>query len=224
MTSFERVKSLAEDPSFYTCIRRCISQGDACTRMGLYVHAYTHHFLEPPPSVKFSQILTNIQQRWISPSPQHFKKKYVVKFTFMLMNAEWFSFELHFTSKESAAWRRGDWGKSSAVYSFLMGERGGADTDLFMVTSDRIPGNNMKMFQEKFRLDIRKCTGQHSQAHSVVLEALLSRAQSWTQLSLWFPSNSGYSVILCFCDLQKTHFPFFSHLFSSSTAEGTCTP
>lgn len=130
LTSFERIKSLAEDASFYPCIRHCISKTAVCTRTGLYVHTYTHNFLYTPPSVKSSHILPNIWQRWLSPSPWHFKKMYVVKFTFMLMNAEWFYFESHFTSKASADWRRGDWGKMSAVYSFLMGESGGAGNDL----------------------------------------------------------------------------------------------
>ena len=31
---------------------------------------------------------------------------------------------------------------------------------------------------------------------------LCGRARSWTQWSLWFPSNSGYSVVLWFCDFQ----------------------
>jgi len=44
-----------------------------------------------------------------------------------------------------------------AVYSFLMRESGGVGDDLFsLVTSDRTPGNGIKLKQGRFRLDIVK--------------------------------------------------------------------
>ena len=44
-----------------------------------------------------------------------------------------------------------------AAYSFLVRGSGGAGADLFsLVTSDRTRGNGVKLWQGKFRLDIRK--------------------------------------------------------------------
>ena len=46
-----------------------------------------------------------------------------------------------------------------AVYSFLMRGSGGAGTDLFsLVTSKKTQGKCMKLWQGRFRLDIRKTT------------------------------------------------------------------
>ncbi|KAJ7403492.1 hypothetical protein WISP_150650 [Willisornis vidua] len=48
-------------------------------------------------------------------------------------------------------------GRLHGCYNFLVGERGGAGTDLFpVVSSDRTQGNGLKLCQKRFRLDIRK--------------------------------------------------------------------
>ncbi|GAB0179749.1 hypothetical protein GRJ2_000440200 [Grus japonensis] len=44
-----------------------------------------------------------------------------------------------------------------AVYNFLRGDNGGGGADLLsLTTSDKTQGNDMKLHQRKFRLDIRK--------------------------------------------------------------------
>ncbi|KAJ7396011.1 hypothetical protein BTVI_149461 [Pitangus sulphuratus] len=48
-------------------------------------------------------------------------------------------------------------GRPHCSYKFLIRGSGGAGIDLFtLVTSDRTPGNGMKLYQWRFRLDIRK--------------------------------------------------------------------
>ena len=48
-------------------------------------------------------------------------------------------------------------GDHIAAYSFLMRGSGGAGTNLFsLITSDRTRGNGVKLWQGRFKLDIRK--------------------------------------------------------------------
>jgi len=42
------------------------------------------------------------------------------------------------------------------VYNFLERCNGGGNPDLSLVTGDRTRGNGMKLYQEKFRLDIKE--------------------------------------------------------------------
>lgn len=123
-----------------------------------------------------------------------------------------------------SAWRRGNRGETSLRPTASSQRSRRAGNNISLVSNDRTQGDGMKLWQDRFRLDIMKTfftrgwsgTGtrssgqwswhwacQRSRSIWTMLSDIWSnfwvvlwRARSWTQQSIRVPSNLGYSLIL----------------------------